>query len=90
MILKISENTKFTIKLRTGKVVVGGNNKVEHNDKCEFSGSEFGSNEINGSEIKNNKVVKEKNHQKISKFKLSIRSSDFFISRARLTIIKLR
>ena len=89
-------NTK-SAKSKKGVIGVGGNGRKEYGDKTKLDNrDDLGVNEVDGNEIENNDVVKEKNHQKISKSeklfisKKTIESSDFFTFGIRLIFTKLR
>ena len=78
-------------KTQKSGVGIGAKNRNEYNSRVEYNGrDEFGGNEIDGSKFKDNKVAKKKNHQKISKSKKIVRSSDFLTFGARLVFIKLK
>ena len=64
---------------------VGADSKTKYNSRYKLN-----SNEVDDSKVGDNKVIEEKNYQKMFKSKKTIRSLDFFISKTRLTFIKLR
>lgn len=86
MILKIS-NTK-SAKPKNDRVEVDNDGKDKYNDEIELDGRS----EVDDNKIGDNRVAKEKNHQKtgkMSKYKKTIRSLDFFTFGAKLVFIKL-
>lgn len=89
--MKTWESIESTIRFGKGGVRFGGENKKEHGSKIGLDSRDvIGSGEINGSEIRDNKCVKEKNYQKMSKSRKMIGFLDFLIFGARLAFTKLR
>ena len=88
--MKTSENTESTIQLGKSRIEVDDNSRAKRNDKYKLGGSEIYGGMIDISKVRNNKVAKKEDYQKMSKPKKLVRSSDFFTSRARLAFTKLR
>ena len=91
MILKTIENSKSIIISGKDRVEINSDSKDKYNNKTKYNGKdERGGIEVNSSEIGDNEVIKERNYQKMPKFKKTIRPSDFFILGARLVFTKLK
>ena len=88
LMLKIL-STKLA-KYKKSRVGVGGDGKNIHNGRVELNGRDkISSNKVDSNGVGDNEVVEEKNYQKMSKFKKTVRSLDFLISGAKLTFTKL-
>ena len=72
-------------KPREGRVKVGVNDEGELNGRNEVGGGE-----VEHEEVGDDEVARKKNHQKTSKSKKTIRSSDFLTPGARLAFTELR
>lgn len=65
--------------------------KDEQGSRIELNSRvEVGDGKVNSNKVENNKVTKEKNYQKMSKSKKTIKSLDFFTFGTRLMFTKLR
>lgn len=73
-------------KPRKNRIGIGRDSKNKYNGRIEFDGR----NQVGGGEVDDDKIVKKKNYQKMSKFKNLIRSLDFFTLGARLVFIELK
>lgn len=61
--------------LITSKVKVDGNGKDEYNSKVKLNGKDkVGDGTVDGNKVGDNEIVKEKNHEKMSKSKKMIKS----------------
>ena len=88
--MKISGNTESIIQLKKDKVGVDIDGKAKSRGRYKFNNYEFNCSEIEGNEVGDDKVPKEKNYQKMSKSKKTIRSSDFLSLGAKLVFTKLK
>lgn len=71
-------------KLKKNRVKIGSDRKNE------VDNNQFDNNKVDSNEVRDNEVVEEKNHQKTSKSKKTIRSSDYFIFGNSLVFTKFR
>ena len=87
--LKILESTKSIIRPGEGRVGVGSDSKAESSSRCKFGDSKVGGSEVAEDEVgkKDQEMFKSK---KLSKFKKTAGSLDFFTSKSKLTFTKLR
>ena len=85
----ISDSTASTTCSAESGVGLGDNKRARHNGKCEFDGSEINGGESGDDEVKkkSQKTFKSKNSLKSKK---TVRFSNFFTFRAKLTFTKLR
>ena len=73
------------------RIGIDCNNRHENNKRTKLdSRDEISNNKVNSNKIGEDKIIEEKNHQKTSKFKKTVRFSDFFTPKARLAFTKLR